>query len=106
MHDALQTVGSPRATADALTKLVPKVRDLITNVAFGSCYSYYELRNATSACAASGLCLWETRQVSGNEAQSRITCRELPSVAILNILGKGRNLCLGLQDADIEHGGS
>lgn len=54
MHDALQTFGSPGATADALSKLVPMVRDLFTIVAFGSCYSYYELRNAISAAQPRG----------------------------------------------------
>lgn len=57
MHDALQTfqmLGSPGATAKALTKLVPRVRDMITIVAFGSCSSYHELRNAISAVEPRG----------------------------------------------------
>ncbi len=57
MHDALQTfqmLGSPGATAKALTKLVPRVRDMITIVAFGSCSSYHELRNAISAAEPRG----------------------------------------------------
>lgn len=50
----LPTLASPGATADALSKLVPRVRDLITIVAFGSCYSYYELRNSISAAQPRG----------------------------------------------------
>lgn len=60
MLDALETYSdveereSEKATAEALTGLVPKVRDLITIVAFGIPHSYSRLRRAISPSQSSG----------------------------------------------------
>lgn len=58
MLDALETypetVEYGKATAEALTSLVPKVRDLITIVVFGTFYAYSKLRTAISPSQSDG----------------------------------------------------